>query len=323
MPRRISTGVTGRSILGNYFSTENVFGTLPADENIEFAPNGAGETVVNSNLRIQGGSSLVFNDNSEDNSVFIQTPEITSDYTLTLPVDIGSAGDVLTVDGSGNLSFTDLTIEVTDQSADTDTYFPLLTTANSNTISSVNVSSSKINFRPSSGQLSLLGNTSSSSTSTGTLVVNGGVGIGGEINVAGITTLSSTTKIQEIIEKVSVVSAASSGTIQFDVQTQPVLYYTSSANGNWTLNVRGDSSTTLDSMLEVGQSITIAFFNTNGGTGYRQTGFTIDGSSTSIRWQGGSAPDSGNANSVDVYLISIIKVGSSNFNVFASQTDFA
>jgi len=153
MPRRISTGVTGRSILGNYFSSGNIFGTLPADENIEFAPNGTGETVVNSNLRIQGSSSLVFNDNSEDNSVFIQTPELATDYTLTLPTNTGSAGDVLTVDGSGNLSFTDLTIEVTNQSADNSTYYPLISTSNSGTISGVDTASSKLSFVPSTGTL--------------------------------------------------------------------------------------------------------------------------------------------------------------------------
>lgn len=154
MPRRISTGVTGRSILGNYFSSGNIFGTLPADENIEFAPNGTGETVVNSNLRIQGASSLVFNDNSEDNSVSIQSPELSSDYTLTLPTDIGTAGDVLTVDGSGNLSFTDLTIEVSNQSADTATYYPLISTSASGSISSVETASSKLSFVPNSGTLS-------------------------------------------------------------------------------------------------------------------------------------------------------------------------
>lgn len=153
MPRRISTGVTGRSLLGNYFSSGNIFGTLPADENIEFAPNGTGETVVNSNLRIQGSSSLVFNDNSEDNSVSIQTPELAADYTLTLPTDTGTAGDVLTVDGSGNLSFTDLTIEVSNQSADTSTYYPLISTASSGSINSVDTASSKLSFVPSTGTL--------------------------------------------------------------------------------------------------------------------------------------------------------------------------
>jgi len=194
MPRRISTGVTGRSILGNYFSSGNIFGTLPADENIEFAPNGTGETVVNSNLRIQGSSSLVFNDNSEDNSVFIQTPELAADYTLTLPTDTGSAGDVLTVDGSGNLSFTDLTIEVSDQSADTSTYYPLISTSNSGSISGVDTASGKLSFQPSSGTLT------ADALSDGTLSISSG-----SISSATNGTFSGTVQAGTITETSSLV----------------------------------------------------------------------------------------------------------------------
>ena len=153
MPRRISTGVTGRNILGSYFSLNNTLRTLVPDEDINLSPDGTGETVINSNLRIDGTSSLIFDDNSEDNQISIQSPELATDYTLTLPTNTGSAGDVLTVDGSGNLSFTDLTIEVTNQSADNATYYPLISTSNSGTISGVDTASSKLSFVPSTGTL--------------------------------------------------------------------------------------------------------------------------------------------------------------------------
>lgn len=155
MPRRISNGVVGRNVLGAYFSSRNVLATIENNQDIELSPNGTGATRVNSNLRLSGSSAIVFDDPSEDNTISIESPELSSDYTLTLPTDIGTAGDVLTVDGSGNLSFTDLTIEVNNQSADTSTYYPLISTSDSGSISSVDTASSKLSFQPSSGTLTV------------------------------------------------------------------------------------------------------------------------------------------------------------------------
>lgn len=121
-----------------------------------------------------------------------------------------------------------------------------------------------------------------------------------------------------------VVSAiAATGTINLDILTSGILYYTSNATGNWTLNIRGDGSTTLNNSLATNDSITVVFFATNGATPFYQTGFTIDGSSVTPRWQNATAPSSGNANSIDIYSYTIIKTGSATFTAFGSQTRFA
>lgn len=125
------------------------------------------------------------------------------------------------------------------------------------------------------------------------------------------------------LENVTVSATGASGTINFDVLTQPILYYTSSSSGNWTINLRGSSSVTLNSLMSVGQSVTVVFMATNGGTGYYQTSLTIDGSSVTPRWLGGTTPSSGNASSVDIYSLTIVKTGASAFSVFASQSRFA
>jgi hypothetical protein len=62
---------------------------------------------------------------------------------------------------------------------------------------------------------------------------------------------------------------------------------------------------------------------TNTGTAYYNSAVTIDGNSVTPKWQGGSAPTSGNASSVDSYTFVIIKTGSAAFTVLASQTKFA
>jgi hypothetical protein len=124
-------------------------------------------------------------------------------------------------------------------------------------------------------------------------------------------------------EKVSIVGSAASSTINLDVLTSSVLYYTGSATGNWTLNIRGDGSNTLNSIMDVGEAITVAFLNTNASTAYRQTAFSVDGNSVTPKWQGGSAPGTGNANSIDSYIATIIKTGANAYVVLEAQTRFA
>jgi hypothetical protein len=130
-------------------------------------------------------------------------------------------------------------------------------------------------------------------------------------------------KIQQTAEKVTVSATAATGTLNYDVITQAVLNYTTDATGNWTLNVRGDGSNSLDSIMDTGESITIAHLIPQGATAYYNSAFEIDGISVTPEWQGGTAPTTGNANSIDTYSYTIIKTGSATFTVLASQTQFA
>lgn len=126
-------------------------------------------------------------------------------------------------------------------------------------------------------------------------------------------------------EPVTISAIAATGTINYDTTTQSVLYYTTNASANWTLNFRASSGTTLNTLLSTGQAVTVVFMATNGATPYRPTSVQVDGTTSGVttRWQGGSAPSAGNANSVDVYTFTIIKTGSATFSVFAAQTAFA
>ncbi len=124
-------------------------------------------------------------------------------------------------------------------------------------------------------------------------------------------------------ERLTVSATAASGTIPLDVLTSGILYYTSNASANWTLNVRGSSGATLNDSLATNDSITVVFFVTNGLTPYYQTGFQIDGSSVTPKWQNGTAPSAGNASSIDIYSYTIVKTGDAAFTAFGSQTKFA
>jgi hypothetical protein len=124
-------------------------------------------------------------------------------------------------------------------------------------------------------------------------------------------------------ERTTVSATAATGTVNFDASTQGVLYYTSNASANWTLNVRGSSGATLNSILATGDAITIAFLVTQGSTAYYASGFQIDGSAVTPKYQGGTAFAAGNASSIDAYVYTIVKTASATFTVFASQTKFA
>ena len=105
--------------------------------------------------------------------------------------------------------------------------------------------------------------------------------------------------------------------------TQAVLYYTSNASGDWTLNIRGDGSNSLNSIMNTGESCTIVHLVTIGSSEYRNSAVQVDGSGVTPKWQGGEAPGEGNANSVDIYTYTVIKTGNAAFTVFAAQTQFA
>ena len=118
-------------------------------------------------------------------------------------------------------------------------------------------------------------------------------------------------------------ATAATGTIAYNVTAQSVLYYTTNASGNWTLNVRGNGTTSLNSLMVTGESVTIAFLVTNGATAYYQSAFQVDGNAVTPKWQGGTAPTSGNASSIDIYTITIVKTGAATFTAFAAQSRFA
>jgi len=124
-------------------------------------------------------------------------------------------------------------------------------------------------------------------------------------------------------ETATVSATAATGTINYDVTTQSVVYYTSNASANWTVNFRGSSGTSLNTLMSTGQSMTVAFLVTQGATAYYNSAITIDSSSVTPKYQGGTAYTSGNASSIDAYTYTIIKTGSATFTVLTSQTKFA
>ena len=122
-------------------------------------------------------------------------------------------------------------------------------------------------------------------------------------------------------EDVNVVASAATGTINFDVSTASVWYYTSNATANHTLNFRYSSGTSLDTALAVGDAITLVWLNTNGSTAYYPNVIQIDGNAVTPKVP--AAISAGNASAIDAYSFTIIKTASATFTVLETQTKFA
>ena len=236
MARKITTKFTGGTLLGELrVQSGNTITTLGTNANLTLDPNGSGQTNVVGNLQVGFAGNLKLGDGDNSNFVNLKSPAtLAADYTLTMPADDGTSGQFLTTDGSGNLSWSNAGITITnDTTTNNNDYFLMLTTSSSGTISGSTVSNSKLRFNPgagvmyssivtgnvnvASGNLVLRSTTSgtkgqvyidegtaSSSTSTGALRVAGGVGIAGSCYVGGTLSCTALTETSSIAYKENV-----------------------------------------------------------------------------------------------------------------------
>ena len=285
---------------------------------------------------------------------------LSTGVTGTLAVANGGSGQTTYTDGQlliGNSTGNTLTkatitagsgITVTNGSGS----ITIAATGSSGTVTSVDVSGGTTGLTTSGGPITGSGTI----TLAGTLgVANGGTGattLTGIVKGSGTSALSAATagtdyvapgtattftakqsftgsssalaaSFTNVVEPATVSATAATGTINYDVTTQSVLYYTRDAAANWTVNFRASSGTSLDTAMATGETMTVTFLVTQGATPYYNNVVQVDGSSVTPKYQGGSAPTSGNASGIDIYTYTIIKTGSAAFTVLASQTQFA
>ena len=166
-------------------------------------------------------------------------------------------------------------------------------------------------------------------------IINSAVGISGNVTIGNTTVglgntatsvgnlaLTNVT-ITTIQEPANVTATAANATINMELLNSAILYLTSNAAGNFTVNFRGTSTTSLNNVMSNNTSVACTVLATQGNTAYYNSVVQVDGNSVTPKWQGGTAPTSGNASSVDSYTYVIIKTGSAAFTVLAAQTKFA
>jgi hypothetical protein len=182
------------------------------------------------------------------------------------------------------------------------------------------------------GRITSAANQSLSLTSFGTVDVTA-LASSGKVNVFSLQsntsiftsnlTVTGTTSIAQAKEKVTVTGTGAGGAINYDALTQAVVYYNSSSTSNFTVNVRGNSATSLNSVMNVGESLTIVLLSTQGASSFYLSGITIDGTATGVttRWAT-QTPTAGGTTDIDAYTLTIIKTASATFTVLAAQTKF-
>jgi len=153
---------------------------------------------------------------------------------------------------------------------------------------------------------------------------------GGDTNVGltltpkgdlGRITLNGESKIFGVFENATV-STTYITSFTYDVLTQAVYYQNVNLGSNFTVNIRGNSTTPLNSTLATGESVTLALITKQGNNTFYNNVLQIDGTTVTAIWQGGSAPTAGNASSHDVYTYTAIKTAASTYTVLAAQTQF-
>lgn len=142
------------------------------------------------------------------------------------------------------------------------------------------------------------------------------------ISTLNVTNINNSLFVDEVIEGATVGTTAN-GTANLDVKTSTVYLFNTNSTGTWTHNIRGDGSTSLDSMLATGESVTVTVISKQNNTSYFTNALNIDSSIATVQWLVGASPAAGQATSgYDVYTWNIIKTGSAAFLVFASQIQY-
>ena len=161
-------------------------------------------------------------------------------------------------------------------------------------------------------------------TSTPIGIGTTGARAGFGLYVEGSTSINGTLRVYEIIETATISAGILTATTQnIDLGDNNVYYFTSEAQGNWTLNFRSNASQTLNDFLNIGESTTVAVMTTQGTTPYYNNTVQIDGVTQSVKYYGGIPITSGNANGIDLYTYVIIKTAANTYTVLYSQSQYS
>ena len=306
-----------------------------ANSAISLAPTGTGTVTINpatastmNNVAIGGTTPLAgtFTTLRFNSTLSLNGSTGTANYLLqsngaSAPSWVDPATLTVSAASTATTATNATNIAITDDTTTNATMYPVWVTTTTGNLPA-KTASTKLSFNPSTGVLA-------STTFSGSGTSLTGVGLLATASTyTALQTFAGTSsnadlKTSNILEVATISATAATGTIQFDVTTQSVLYYTSNASGNFTLNFRGSSGTSLNTIMSTGESLSVTFLVTNGSTAYYNSAVTIDSNSVTPKWQGGTAPTSGNASSIDVYTYVIFKTGSAAFTVLASVTKFA
>ena len=135
-----------------------------------------------------------------------------------------------------------------------------------------------------------------------------------------------TVSTARVAETVNVVTTGISGNYEIHIANSTVYHFTANSTGNVTFQMIANTGRSVDTMMSIGQSASIAIMFKQGTNRYRAN-LHIDGVLQTAYWAGNAQPQfvsSGGAQpmSYEAYNFSIIKIAPSQYTVFASNTNF-
>ena len=120
-------------------------------------------------------------------------------------------------------------------------------------------------------------------------------------------------------ERVKITAGKLSDNTTIDLADGNVHYFTTQESTTSTPNLRVNSTTTLDSVMAVGETIAVTIITTAAAGGYSDQ-LQIDSANVTENWVGGSAPTAGGGSGVDIYNYTIIKTAANTYTVIANLT---
>ena len=169
MGRRHTAGAVGNQGVGGV-QVDNTTLTAADDLDITVDPSGTGIFKIAGDAQLQAQGDLRFADSDSSNYVAFQgASTISSNVTWTLPAADGTANQAIVTNASGTLSFATVQPTVADETASATTHYVIVNAATSGAMTSPKVSSTKLTYQPSTGNLSSTLFTGSASATATTL----------------------------------------------------------------------------------------------------------------------------------------------------------
>ena len=154
----------------------------------------------------------------------------------------------------------------------------------------------------------------------GLQVTQGGIAVNAGISTFKGANFNGTNIIKE---KCHVVAGKLSDNPNIDLENGMVQLYTTADTTVCTPDLRMSASTTLNSVLDVGDTIVVTLMSTAGAAAYSAQ-VTIDTAAVTEKWVGGAAPAAGGASGIDTYTYTITKLTNTpTWNVIANLTNAA
>ena len=144
--------------------------------------------------------------------------------------------------------------------------------------------------------------------------------LAGGANIVGVTTAASGVNLNGTLrEKVNVTAGKLSDNLNIDLANGMVHLFTTAESTTAVPNIRVDASTSLNSVMVIGESVVVTLITTANASAY-SAHMTIDGVARTEYWVGGSAPSEGGSSGVDIHTFTIIKTADATFTVIANHS---